>query len=299
MGRHGPARRPEDRRSHRRTPCHLALRNGRGAFERLRALRHRRQVRPHLRRDGPGSGPARTGRPRRAPLHGRRRSGRERGDRGAPRPRGRPVVRIDAGAFPPEPGPRSAPQSASGLDSGRGDRRRARGDSSARPGDGGGARGAALGSKGGHRILALSFVPGGRLSYQYRLEWGGERMECAVARARRPFCEPRPGPLPFRSARRDLRGSGSAEPAVVSFRVFPPFWRRGWFLAIVGLALAGGIGFVHRGKSAAPRRARAPEDPHCHGPARRRRLGVRQHRRPRRRVGRGCSSTKSRRSLSR
>ncbi len=86
----------------------------------------------------------------------------------------------------------------------------------------------------------LSFVAGGRLLYQYRLEGAGSEWSAPSPERAVHFASLAPGRYRFAVRAVTSDGSGSPEPAVVSFRVFPPFWRRGWFLAIVGLALAGG-----------------------------------------------------------
>jgi len=93
----------------------------------------------------------------------------------------------------------------------------------------------------------LSFVPGGRLLYQYRIEgaregeWSAPSPERAVH-----FASLAPGRYRFAVRALTAGGSESLEPAEVSFRVLPPIWRRAWFLALVGLALAGSVFLVHR-----------------------------------------------------
>ena len=116
---------------------------------------------------------------------------------------------------------------------------------------------------------------------------GGERMERPIARARRPFREPGAGPLPVRRARRDLRRKRKPRarrrlvqgvPTLLAARLVP---------RDRGARARRGDRPRAPGEGAAPRRARAPEDPHRDGPSRRRWLRAREHRRSRRRVGRG------------
>ena len=55
-----------------------------------------------------------------------------------------------------------------------------------------------------------------------------------------------PGSYRFLVKAVNSEGQASLVPAAIQFEVLPPFWRRAWFLAIVGLSAAGGIYALHR-----------------------------------------------------
>jgi ligand-binding sensor domain-containing protein/signal transduction histidine kinase len=96
--------------------------------------------------------------------------------------------------------------------------------------------------------LVIDYLAPGadEVSYQYRLEnvdreWSAPSPTSSVHYARLP-----PGRYRFTVRALLAEGVPSAEPALLEFRVAPPFWRRGWFLALMGaLALAAALG-AHR-----------------------------------------------------
>jgi ligand-binding sensor domain-containing protein len=96
-------------------------------------------------------------------------------------------------------------------------------------------------------FLALSFAPGGRLAYQYRLEgfdhnWTWTSSARSVHYANLPA-----GRLRFlvRAVNPDTQVA-SVAPAEILLTVHPPLWRRLWFLALVALVLAGGFYLIYR-----------------------------------------------------
>jgi signal transduction histidine kinase/streptogramin lyase len=77
---------------------------------------------------------------------------------------------------------------------------------------------------------------GGPLRYRYRLEgadndWGAPVSETAVSYARLA-----PGSYRFLVRAVAPDGRESPEAASVAFRILPPLWRRGWFMALTALA---------------------------------------------------------------
>ncbi len=85
-------------------------------------------------------------------------------------------------------------------------------------------------------VSGLSFAAGEPLRFQHRIEgedWTPPSDTAGVTLAR---VSPGRYRVSLRAVLPD--GSASASPAVVSFRVRPPFWRTGWFAAALGLTLA-------------------------------------------------------------
>jgi len=85
-------------------------------------------------------------------------------------------------------------------------------------------------------FIGLSFAPGEQLRYQYELEgtesgWGSPTDQRSV--------NYRLAPGRYRFLVRAVNSDGvfSTTPAILAFRILPPFWERSWFLAISALAL--------------------------------------------------------------
>lgn len=93
---------------------------------------------------------------------------------------------------------------------------------------------------------SLSLRTGDRVRFQYRLEGGEGRWSEPIRDRRVNLAGLAPGRYRF-----EVRGINSdelvsPEPAVVSFRVLPPFWRRGWFVSVVLAAVVAAAYGVHR-----------------------------------------------------
>ena len=85
--------------------------------------------------------------------------------------------------------------------------------------------------------VGLSYAAGNVPRYQYRLEgadstWGAPSDQRSVN-----FANLAPGSYRFMVRALDAEGAASPRPAVVSFKVMPPFWRRWWFVSSVALVL--------------------------------------------------------------
>ena len=99
--------------------------------------------------------------------------------------------------------------------------------------------------------VGISFAPGDVLRYQYRLEGGDgaqSYQEWSLLTPQRSVIYPRlpSGNYTFHVRAIGADGSPSASPATVHFRILSPFWKRWWFLALMG-GLAGTIIFtIHR-----------------------------------------------------
>jgi signal transduction histidine kinase len=90
-------------------------------------------------------------------------------------------------------------------------------------------------------FVGLAWGAGETVAYEYRLEGADDDWGPTTPERRVNFASLAPGRYRFAVRAVSASGLRSPEPAVVSFRVLAPFWRRGWFLALVaaGLAAAG------------------------------------------------------------
>jgi signal transduction histidine kinase/ligand-binding sensor domain-containing protein len=94
-----------------------------------------------------------------------------------------------------------------------------------------------------------SFRAGETMRFQWRL-LGGEDAWSAP-RTSRTIVLAGLSPRAYRFDVRALDGEGSmSEPASMDFRIRPPFWQRGWFLATSAIVLAGVIAALHRARVA-------------------------------------------------
>jgi signal transduction histidine kinase/ligand-binding sensor domain-containing protein len=94
--------------------------------------------------------------------------------------------------------------------------------------------------------LGLSFAAANPPLYQHR--FAGVDRDWSRPTPRRSVSFPHLAPGSYRFAVRAVNEDGvaSAEAATLSFRVLPPLWRRGWFLALAAAALAAAAFWLHR-----------------------------------------------------
>lgn len=87
-------------------------------------------------------------------------------------------------------------------------------------------------------FTAPAFRLGETLRFQYRLE--GADTDWSVPSDLRTVNYASLSPGSYRFLVRAINGEGiaSLKPAAVTFRVLPPFWRRGWFIGLVSLTVA-------------------------------------------------------------
>jgi ligand-binding sensor domain-containing protein/signal transduction histidine kinase len=78
----------------------------------------------------------------------------------------------------------------------------------------------------------LGLVTGGTLRFQYRLRGASDEWSAPAADRTVNFASLSPGRYRFEVQAVSVEGLVSPEPAVVSFRVLPPFWRSWWFTAL-------------------------------------------------------------------
>lgn len=94
--------------------------------------------------------------------------------------------------------------------------------------------------------FGLGFGVNEPLRFQVRLDAAGE--DWSSPRQERTVLYAGLGPGRYRFQVRAVGAAGAAtpEPATVTFTVPPPFWQRGWFIAVVGLTLASLVAIGHR-----------------------------------------------------
>lgn len=107
--------------------------------------------------------------------------------------------------------------------------------------------------------VGLSYAAGNVPRYQFRLE--GADAEWGVPSDQRSvnFANLAPGSYRFMVRALDADGSASPKPAIVSFRVMPPFWRRWWFVTGAALVVVV-VAFAAQRMFAARRRERVRAD---------------------------------------
>lgn len=93
-------------------------------------------------------------------------------------------------------------------------------------------------------FVGLSFASGDVLRYQYKLGDAG----WSLPTGQRVVNLANLAPGRYRFLVRAINSDGivSTEPALVVFRILPPFWLRWWFLMLVALTLAGAVYGVYR-----------------------------------------------------
>jgi signal transduction histidine kinase len=98
----------------------------------------------------------------------------------------------------------------------------------------------------GIEFTSLTFRTGERIRFQYRLEGG--RIEWTEPTAARDvdFANLAPGRYRFEVRAVNSEGVISPEPATVSFRILPPFWKRWWFVAFIAGVLVSLAYTYHR-----------------------------------------------------
>jgi signal transduction histidine kinase/ligand-binding sensor domain-containing protein len=93
--------------------------------------------------------------------------------------------------------------------------------------------------------FGISFSPGERLRYQYRLEGSDGDWSPPTAIRTANYANLSPGTYRFLVRALTLSGATSATPAAVSFRILPPLWRRWWFVAGVWALVIGLAALLH------------------------------------------------------
>jgi signal transduction histidine kinase/ligand-binding sensor domain-containing protein len=79
-------------------------------------------------------------------------------------------------------------------------------------------------------FFSLSFAPAERILYQHRLAGANEDWSAPAGERSVTYANLAPGTYQFLVRAVNADGVRSQEPAVVSFRISPPFWSRWWFI---------------------------------------------------------------------
>ncbi len=107
--------------------------------------------------------------------------------------------------------------------------------------------------------VGLDYAAGDVPRYQYRLEGADSNWGAPTDLRSVNYANLAPGSYSFMVRALNADGEASARPAVVSFRVMPPFWRRWWFVVSVAL-VACAAAFAAQRMIAARRRERERAD---------------------------------------
>jgi hypothetical protein len=77
--------------------------------------------------------------------------------------------------------------------------------------------------------------------YQYKLEGSDQDWSQPTTQGSVTFANVRPGGYRFLVRALNADDVPSAKPASMTFRILPPVWQRGWFIALVRLLIVGGV----------------------------------------------------------
>src|SRR5262249_41046257 len=96
-------------------------------------------------------------------------------------------------------------------------------------------------------FFGLSFATGEPLRYQYKIE-GANRDWSAPSQQRTVSASLSPGRYRFAVRAVGPDGSVSETPAIVAFRILPPFYQRWWFIALIAASLAAAGYYAYRSR---------------------------------------------------
>ena len=84
-------------------------------------------------------------------------------------------------------------------------------------------------------FFAIDFAAAEDLRYQYQLEGADKQWSTPTSQHTVNYSNLAPGSYRFMVRAINAEGVYSSEPAIVSFKILPPFWRRWWFIALLVL----------------------------------------------------------------
>jgi ligand-binding sensor domain-containing protein/two-component sensor histidine kinase len=97
-------------------------------------------------------------------------------------------------------------------------------------------------------FFSLSFAPAERIRYQHKLEGADEGWSTPAGERTVTYANLAPGTYRFLVRAVNADGVLSREPAVISFRISPPFWSRWWFILSATLLFGAGVYGVARAR---------------------------------------------------
>jgi ligand-binding sensor domain-containing protein/two-component sensor histidine kinase len=95
-------------------------------------------------------------------------------------------------------------------------------------------------------FFSLSFAPTERIRYEHKLESADKEWSAAAGERTVTYANLAPGAYRFLVRAVNADGVSSKEPAVVSFRISPPFWSRWWFILSAILLFGAGVYWAAR-----------------------------------------------------
>lgn len=95
-------------------------------------------------------------------------------------------------------------------------------------------------------FVGLDFGSGETLRYQYWLEGADRNWSSATEQRSVNYPNLAPGSYRFLVRAVNAEGLASGTPAILTFTILPPVWRRSWFLTLVALLIGFGIYAAHR-----------------------------------------------------
>ena len=95
-------------------------------------------------------------------------------------------------------------------------------------------------------FFGLDFRAGETLRYQYKLEGADEDWSPISEQRTRTFANLSPGNYRFLVRAVNSENIASEHPAIISFKILPPFWARWWFVLLCALAVSGVIFLLYR-----------------------------------------------------
>jgi len=99
-------------------------------------------------------------------------------------------------------------------------------------------------------FVGLSFAPGEALRYQYMLEGADRDWTPAADQRSVTYANLSPGGYRFLVRAINSDGAATPQPAMLAFRIQPPFWRSWWFELLAALCAAAGVYAFHRNRVA-------------------------------------------------
>ncbi|MGH9944489.1 MAG: two-component regulator propeller domain-containing protein, partial [Pyrinomonadaceae bacterium] len=108
-------------------------------------------------------------------------------------------------------------------------------------------------------FLGLGFGPGESLRYQYKLEGAADDWSAPAENRTVNYVKLAPGSYRFLVRAVSTDGVASAQPASVAFAIWPPVWRRWWFLTLAAFFVAAVIYAFVRSRIARLRALRESE----------------------------------------